>query len=546
MRFRKTVLCAWLAMLVPSATSAQAPATLDALLALTPSPGADALLVLHAADPLVPQRWREALEDPDASRRTAAARMIGATASRTVIGGLRAAALDERDPVVLGEMLRALVIIGSDASDGLVYRRAGDVSALAASRLAVTLAAVRPSGLVTHLLAGGHFAQRADVVAAVQARLLTAAPEEAARLEQGASAASPRVLAGLLRVGLATRHRLAPTLVVAALRADEDASIDALRYLSRTYEKPSTAAADATLVEAYGASRGSTTTVTPLHAFLLALADRWIVGATSDLTPAIEGLRADDLDGLGLDAGVLVPLTRQELRAVEERVGPHRDPKTAATRASLEEIVARNRWRQPFTDPGLMLTDVPPSLVLDVARLTGCKATSSDALGLVITHRADGRVQGAALHGAALSPPCLQMAQVVLSAAYGPPALPGAAQARTVVRLDDPWWSCIAGADDAPAPTAIANRRRVQLEKAVDRKPLYPQEALAKRIQGVVIMEATISAAGCVTEARIMRSIPQLDLHALIAVSHWRYEPFEIDGEARPVQMTVTINFQLQ
>ena len=178
------MLCAWLAMLVPSATSAQAPATLDALLALTPSPGADALLVLHAADPLVPQRWREALEDRDASRRTAAARMIGATASRTVIGGLRAAALDERDPVVLGEMLRALVIIGSDASDGLVYRRAGDVSALAASRLAVTLAAVRPSGLVTHLLAGGHFAQRADVVAAVQARLLTAAPEEAARLER--------------------------------------------------------------------------------------------------------------------------------------------------------------------------------------------------------------------------------------------------------------------------------------------------------------------------------------------------------------------------
>jgi hypothetical protein len=59
MRFRNAVLSVGLLCLSPFTTFAQATATLDALLALPPSPGADALLVLHATDRARARRGRD-------------------------------------------------------------------------------------------------------------------------------------------------------------------------------------------------------------------------------------------------------------------------------------------------------------------------------------------------------------------------------------------------------------------------------------------------------------------------------------------------------
>src|SRR5689334_10628134 len=41
--------------------------------------------------------------------------------------------------------------------------------------------------------------------------------------------------------------------------------------------------------------------------------------------------------------------------------------------------------------------------------------------------------------------------------------------------------------------------------------PVYPEIAQSARIQGVVIVEATIGPSGLVTNARVLRSIPLLD-----------------------------------
>jgi TonB family protein len=76
--------------------------------------------------------------------------------------------------------------------------------------------------------------------------------------------------------------------------------------------------------------------------------------------------------------------------------------------------------------------------------------------------------------------------------------------------------------------------------------PVYPADAQAARIQGVVIVEATIDASGAVSEARVVRSVPMLDQAALDAVRQWKYDPTVVDGVAVPVIMTVTVNFSLK
>ena len=105
--------------------------------------------------------------------------------------------------------------------------------------------------------------------------------------------------------------------------------------------------------------------------------------------------------------------------------------------------------------------------------------------------------------------------------------------------------------DAPPAPPAPQDAvrpggsiRQPQQIRKVD--PIYPQMAILARIQGMVIIEATIGADGRVINARVLRSVSQLDQAALEAVRQWEYTPTLLNGEPVPVVMTVTVNFQLK
>ena len=82
--------------------------------------------------------------------------------------------------------------------------------------------------------------------------------------------------------------------------------------------------------------------------------------------------------------------------------------------------------------------------------------------------------------------------------------------------------------------------------KTRDVKPVYPAIAQSARVQGVVIIEATIGPDGKVNDARVLRSIPLLDQAALDAVKQWEFTPTLLNGVPVPVIMTVTVNFTLQ
>ncbi len=75
--------------------------------------------------------------------------------------------------------------------------------------------------------------------------------------------------------------------------------------------------------------------------------------------------------------------------------------------------------------------------------------------------------------------------------------------------------------------------------------PVYPRDAVIARVQGVVILECTISPQGKVVAVKTLRGVPMLDQAAIQAVSQWEYTPTLLNGVPVPVIMTVTVNFKL-
>ena len=98
-----------------------------------------------------------------------------------------------------------------------------------------------------------------------------------------------------------------------------------------------------------------------------------------------------------------------------------------------------------------------------------------------------------------------------------------------------------------PAPPAAYRPGGVIKEprKLVDVAPIYPDIARAARVEGLVILEATIDERGLVTDARVLRSVPLLDAAALAALKQWRYTPTLLNGTPVRVLMTVTFRFSL-
>ena len=97
-----------------------------------------------------------------------------------------------------------------------------------------------------------------------------------------------------------------------------------------------------------------------------------------------------------------------------------------------------------------------------------------------------------------------------------------------------------------PAKTVVVGGNIKPPMKTRDVRPSYPPIAQSARVQGVVIIEATISEEGRVMDARILRSIPLLDDSALNAVRQWEFTPTLLNNKAVKVVMTVTVQFSLQ
>jgi periplasmic protein TonB len=75
--------------------------------------------------------------------------------------------------------------------------------------------------------------------------------------------------------------------------------------------------------------------------------------------------------------------------------------------------------------------------------------------------------------------------------------------------------------------------------------PQYPAIARAARIQGVVVLQATISKNGSIENLRVIDGPPMLQQAAIDAVSSWRYKPYLLNGEPVEVETTINVVFNL-
>jgi protein TonB len=75
--------------------------------------------------------------------------------------------------------------------------------------------------------------------------------------------------------------------------------------------------------------------------------------------------------------------------------------------------------------------------------------------------------------------------------------------------------------------------------------PEYPAIARAARIQGTVVLQATIAKDGTIQNLRVISGPPMLQQAAMNAVRSWRYKPYLLNGEPVEVETTINVVFNL-
>jgi TonB family protein len=91
-------------------------------------------------------------------------------------------------------------------------------------------------------------------------------------------------------------------------------------------------------------------------------------------------------------------------------------------------------------------------------------------------------------------------------------------------------------------PVALSEEAaRALLLHTVD--PVYPPEGLAQKLHGVVVLQALIGRDGSVEDLKIVRGYFILGRAAVAAVKQWRFQPYNLNGQAAATQTVITINF---
>jgi TonB family protein len=78
-------------------------------------------------------------------------------------------------------------------------------------------------------------------------------------------------------------------------------------------------------------------------------------------------------------------------------------------------------------------------------------------------------------------------------------------------------------------------------------KPEYTSDALSRRLQGSVVLEVIVTATGCTSQIRVVKSLDRggLDDKAIAAVAQWQFEPGRLAGDPVDVLVRVVVDFRV-
>ena len=93
-----------------------------------------------------------------------------------------------------------------------------------------------------------------------------------------------------------------------------------------------------------------------------------------------------------------------------------------------------------------------------------------------------------------------------------------------------------------PGETTFAE----ELPELLTKVPVvYPVSALERHIEGTVLLQALVGTDGFVKDTRVVKSIPELDAAASVAVRQYRFKPAMANGVPVAVWVAVPVRFSL-
>lgn len=516
------------------------------------TPGSVALLA-NRLDASTVEELRAHLAHEDPVIRAVAARIAGVAKVSGLAPAVGAALERERDQSAAAEQVRALLFFDTAGSREPAERHFAAAGTPAIHAYVESLSRSRPERLadrMEELLRMLPPTEATDFKSPVAVAILQHPGVRERLLRAWLRAAPHRAWRGLLE----RLWSLAAPVDVTVLRealTSEDPSIRQETVwavvASLSLELPIAAAAlDATLLpEAASTAQNS-------HAVTWEVFGRELVARRhrKASTPDRAGLVKTEAARHHQDASVLwglEELTRDERAALRDALGDRLPNKDVVRHEKLSD---KERGRQPR----MRTAPLPwPRFLVSLLDASRCKVSNSPRFAAIgIEYRPDGRPARAQADSSGLPAEC-ESALAALSrmtvAGADYPVEEGTLQ-WVVLPIHREFVTCAsAAAAETPVPRPLDHPSALPTSprKIRDVRPVYPAGALQARQQGVVVLDSTISTAGCITSVQVIRStVPMLDFAALRAVTEWRFTPTLVDGRPVPVIMTVTVNFTLQ
>ena len=537
----RTVLAAAMLLLCTTHPSSAAD-RVDDLLSRPVSPGSLALLLPNSRDARVTARWIESLAHSDARIRLMAARLLRQSRPPTAVDALKKALSAENDHFVAAEEARTLLETGSD-SDSTVIEAA---ARLKDNGLAAILGRVRGARALSQFdrvkqqcgspAAAALIAAIAEMTPAALNTLPEPVVEDDAALEAALNAAimlrtAPQ--ADWLPNVLVNRNDVLRTLAwwSIAVAVDAESIAEIVRNVSATPTR-----ADDSSALRLG------------HMFALRAVGQKVEG---DAVQLMTQAAADER----LPASVITAIRDGAVTRLLSESEQENTPQTLRVFLPPQAQTSNSGSPVPYSEMRIV-DGLPRGLITDVMTVSGCKPKPRDAFaGTLVKYGSTGQPSQLALLESDLPQACRDAVQaLVITSLLGQDgaSTPDSSHA-VLVPLDSEFDQCLdplSDTTDGRLQTVAPLRVRGPITppaKTKDVRPIYPKDAQARHVTGIVIIDATVSTEGCVSRAVVIRNVdPLLDVEALRAVSQWKFAPTLVDSVPHPVLMTVTVQFTLQ
>jgi TonB family protein len=243
------------------------------------------------------------------------------------------------------------------------------------------------------------------------------------------------------------------------------------------------------------------------------------------------------------------PSVAQQLPSVPASTAP-----APAAVPSQSEAPVANASAKANSAESSPIATVKSSAVETPVRPTPIRAAVEQPKAPVEAPRAEARVEEVRPQPAPVTRPAINVGKISapvvrasqLNSSAPPPVLPAEGNAVPSIVTEATTHSDALGAAQpvAPPPTKGGQLQQPKLLASV--AAVYPPDARARHIQGDVVIDALIDATGKVTATKIITGNPLLQGAAADSLRLWKYQPAQLNGQAIPIHINVTVTFHLQ